>query len=140
MSGCRVLIIDDDRDDGGFLTEALAQSGVNSIHHVYTVMQAFIYLEALEPTYLPKLIITDHYLPGIKGTEFLKDLKGMDKYKQIPVIVLSTITTSGEIEKYKGMGALDYVDKPSTYAEYFELAAEMKRKADLVQDEPGDSA
>jgi CheY-like chemotaxis protein len=38
-----------------------------------------MYLEAIESKEsLPKLIVTDRYLPGITGAEFLKDLKGMD--------------------------------------------------------------
>ncbi len=71
---------------------------------------------------LPKLIVTDLYLPGITGAEFLKDLKGMDNYKHIHVIVLSSIRSPKEIERYKELGAIDYLEKPSSYDEYGEVA------------------
>lgn len=131
MAECKILIIDDDEDDIEILSEAFTQCGVDNVHYVFTVMQAFIYLQEVAHDCLPKLIITDEYLPGITGAEFLKDLKGMDKYKHIPVIVMSSVKTKKEIEKYKALGAIDYVVKPSSYADYFKVAAEMKSKAAL---------
>lgn len=125
---CKVLIIDDDKDDIGFLAEALTQAGVDGVHYVFSAMQAFVYLEQVETACLPKLIITDLYLPGMKGSEFLKDLKTMDKYKNIHVIVLSTEKSPKELEKYREMGALDYLEKPSSYEEYLAVAAQMKQR------------
>jgi DNA-binding NarL/FixJ family response regulator len=46
------------------------------------------------------------YLPGITGMAFLADLKRMDKYKHIHVIVLPSVKSRDEIEKYKQLGAL----------------------------------
>jgi DNA-binding response OmpR family regulator len=46
----------------------------------------------------------------------------MDRYKHIPVVVLSTIKTEAQIEKYREMGAADYLIKPSTYDEYLKVA------------------
>ena len=129
MSRCKILIIDDDQDDVAILSEAFSQAGVDGVHYVFTAMQAFMYLEEVEKDCLPKLIVTDHYLPGMTGAEFLKDLKGMEKYSHIHVIVLSTHKTAKEIERYKVMGAIDYIKKPVTYDEYFDVAAEIRRKA-----------
>lgn len=123
MTPCKILIIDDDADDVEILADAFTRSGVESVHYVYTAMQAFMYLEGVDvPEHLPRLIVTDHYLPGITGPEFLKDLKGMERYKHIPVIVLSTIKTEAQIEKYRQMGADDYLQKPETYEEYLAVA------------------
>jgi CheY-like chemotaxis protein len=123
MDTCKILIIDDDTDDVEILADAFTRSGVDAVHYVHTAMQAFMYLECVEdPGKLPKLIVTDHYLPGITGPEFLKDLKGMERYRHIPVVVLSTIKTEDQIEKYRQMGAEDYLRKPVTYEEYLEVA------------------
>jgi CheY-like chemotaxis protein len=128
MADCKVLIIDDDEDDVGILAEALTKCGVDGVHYVFSAMQAFMYLEEVAPECLPKLIITDLYLPGMTGAEFLIDLKNMDKYKDIHVIVLSTFKSPKELEKYRQMGAADYLEKPSTYQEYLSVAAEMKKR------------
>jgi CheY-like chemotaxis protein len=129
MNVCKILMIDDDDDDVEILTNAFLQSGVNAVHHVKTAMQAFMYLEKAEHAFLPKLIITDNFLPGISGKEFLADLKGMEKYKHIPVVVLSTSKTEEEIEEYQKIGILDYVVKPSSYDEYVKVAEYIRAKA-----------
>ena len=126
MPGSKILIIDDDTDDVEILTDAFSQSGVESVHYVHSAMEAFIYLEELKPGELPKLIVTDLYLPGITGAEFLQDLKTMQRYKHIHVIVLSTIKTETEIERYKKLGAIDYFQKPSSYEEYLQVAKDIK--------------
>jgi CheY-like chemotaxis protein len=123
MPDYKILIVDDDTDDVEILAEAFTQTGVQGIHHVHSAMQAFMYLQTVaDKRDLPKLIITDLYLPGITGAEFLKDLKGMDKYKNIHVIVLSSVKTPDQIQKYKELGATDYLEKPSSYDEYVEVA------------------
>ena len=126
MSYCKILIIDDDNDDVEILADAFTQSGVDSVYYVHSAMQAFMYLQSIDtPANLPKLIVTDLYLPGISGPEFLADLKKMDKYKHIHVIVLSGSKTQKEIEKYKELGAVDYITKPSSYEEYVNVAKEI---------------
>ena len=125
----RILIADDDTDDVEILSEAFTQSGVENVHYVHSAMQAFNYLQQVEKKEnLPKLVVTDLYLPGISGAEFLADLKNMERYKNIPVIVLSTIKSEREIEKYKQMGVKEYLRKPTTYDEYIEVARFMKEQ------------
>ena len=129
MAHCKILIIDDDTDDVEILAAAFTQSGVDGVHYVHSAMEAFMYLEEV-PTReaLPKLIVTDHYLPGITGPEFLKDLKTMDRYQHIPVVVLSTIKTEAQIEQYRRMGAADYLKKPASYSEYLKVADYLARR------------
>ncbi|WP_121353521.1 response regulator [Flavisolibacter nicotianae] len=129
MNACKILVIDDDEDDVEILANAFLQSGVDAMHHVTTAMEAFMYLETAERECLPKLIITDNFLPGISGKEFLTDLKGMEKYRHIPVVILSTSKTDEEIQEYQRIGILDYVVKPHSYEEYVSVAETIKAKA-----------
>jgi DNA-binding NarL/FixJ family response regulator len=55
----------------------------------------------------------------------------MDKYKHIHVVVLSSFKTEEEIEKYKQMGADDYLAKPSSYDAYVQVAKLMSEKIAL---------
>jgi CheY-like chemotaxis protein len=132
MNSSKVLIVDDDTDDVEILADAFTQSGVENVHYVHSAMQAFMYLQSVEnKESLPKLIVTDLYLPGISGAQLIADLKGMDKYKHIHVVVLSSFKTEEEIEKYKQMGADDYLAKPSSYDEYVQVAKMMSEKIAL---------
>lgn len=129
MPSAKILIVDDNTDDVEILADAFTQTGVESVHYVHTAMQAFMYLQSVEnKADLPKLIVTDMYLPGITGKEFLTDLKKMEKYKEIHVIVLSSVKTPNEVERYKQMGADDYLIKTSTYDEYVQVARNIVAK------------
>ncbi|HMB01811.1 MAG TPA: response regulator, partial [Spirochaetota bacterium] len=71
----------------------------------------------------PDLIILDLMLPDTDGLEICKTLKGSDRYKYIPVIML---TAKGEeTDKIIGLelGADDYITKPFSVKE---LAARVK--------------
>jgi CheY-like chemotaxis protein len=129
MNACKILVIDEDEDDVEILTNAFLQSGVDAVHHVKTAMEAFMYLETVENESLPKLIITDNFLPGISGKEFLADLQRMEKYQHIPVVVLSTSKKEEEMEEFYNIGILDYLVKPSSYDEYVMVAESIKAKA-----------
>lgn len=83
MEACKILMIDDDEDDVEVLANAFLQSGVSAVHHVKTAMEAFMYLESVTHECLPKLIVTDNFLPGISGKEFLADLK---KWKNTSIL------------------------------------------------------
>ena len=132
MIPCKILIIDDDTDDVEILADAFKSSGVDSVHYVYTALQAFAYLEEVRKMGdLPRLIVTDMHLPGITGHEFLTDLKAMEPYKHILVIVLSSAKSPNEIEKAKRLGAADYLLKPFIYDEYCKVAANIKARAGL---------
>lgn len=99
------------------LPKRLKSSGVDSVHYVYTALQAFMYPEEVQNRGdLPRLIVTDMHLPVITGQEFLTDLKTMEPYQHILVIVLSTTKSLHKIEQARQLGALDYLVKPFTYA------------------------
>ncbi len=133
MAACKILIIDDDLDDVEILADAFKSTGVESVHYEHTAMQAFMYLEKFKsPKDLPKLIVTDSLLPGITGAEFLADLKKMELYKHIHVIVLSGSKTAKEIERYRKLGAIDYIIKPNSYDEYQKVALDIKTRMDLL--------
>jgi CheY-like chemotaxis protein len=126
MNHCEILIIDDDTDDIEILTEAFNASGVKSVHAVTSVSDAYKYLKEVYPECIPKLIITDLYLPVTTGAEFLRQMKSIKEYRDIHVVIVSSTRSESEVEKYKLLGALDYVAKPISYSEYLDVVAKIK--------------
>ncbi len=60
----------------------------------------------------PDLILLDIMMPKMNGVETLKALKGEEKTKGIPVIILTNLDDNPEdVETAKNLGALDYVVK-----------------------------
>ena len=133
MEKCDILIIDDDDDDIEILSDAFKNIGLNKMHYEQSAEKALAYLNELPNSEaLPKIIITDYYLSGSTGVDFIKHLKEIDVFKHIPVVVLSMQRTEKEIQKFIEMGAADYLVKPSTYDDYLKLAGIIKTKI-LVQ-------
>lgn len=67
---------------------------------------------------LPDIVVLDIMLPGEDGFSILSRLKGDNKTKQIPVVMVSA--KGEEISKVKGlnMGADDYISKPFGVLEF----------------------
>ena len=59
----------------------------------------------------PDLILLDIILPKMNGFDVLKAIKGDDAMKDIPVIVLTNLESSGDIEQALTLGATTYLVK-----------------------------
>lgn len=74
------------------------------------------------------LIITDLNMPTMGGYELLTILKTDEKYREIPIIVLSSNKESTEKIKLLKSGADDYVEKPFSPEElYWRVTNILKR-------------
>jgi DNA-binding response OmpR family regulator len=62
----------------------------------------------------PQLVLLDLILPKLHGFEVLKALKGSEKTKNIPVIILSNLGQDSDIKKAQELGAAGYFVKAST--------------------------
>ncbi len=60
---------------------------------------------------LPDLILLDIIMPYMDGLEFLKKIKSEERFKNIPVILLTNLSQKEEIETGLGLGANDYLIK-----------------------------
>lgn len=65
----------------------------------------------------PDIILLDILLPKMDGFGVLKNLKSNPKLKDIPVIILSNLDDSGDIDRAKSLGAKDYFVKSNTNLE-----------------------
>jgi len=60
----------------------------------------------------PDLILLDVHLPDINGDEVLRRLKGDDRTRHIPVIMLSADATPHQASRFRRAGAEAYLTKP----------------------------
>lgn len=60
----------------------------------------------------PDAILMDISLPGIDGLETTRQIRQMDRLKDLPIIVLTAHITDEWIEKSKQAGGTDYLAKP----------------------------
>lgn len=88
-----------------------AQKALSSTYKVFTLPSAAAMFELLENV-MPDLILLDVKMPEIDGFEAMRLLKENKKYKDIPVIFLtSQIDADTEVRGFE-MGAVDFIPKP----------------------------
>lgn len=61
---------------------------------------------------MPNLIVCDADMPKMNGYEFIQNVKTSGFFKDIPIIMLSSLDTSAERVKYLKAGANDFIVKP----------------------------
>jgi len=61
----------------------------------------------------PDLILLDLILPKIHGLDLLKQLKELPETRDIPVVILTNLEGTGEVEKALELGATTYLIKAS---------------------------
>ena len=67
---------------------------------------------------LPDLILLDLNLPKMSGHEFLDLLRTQHRYKELPVVVLTSSDDAQELENLRDRGANGCFTKPTDYYTY----------------------
>ncbi len=60
---------------------------------------------------IPDLILLDIVMPYMDGMEFLEKIKKEDKFKNIPVVLLTNLSQKEEVDHGLSIGAEDYLIK-----------------------------
>jgi len=123
-----VLIIEDSPEDFEATCRALRRAGViNPIYRCQDGDELLDYLnlrgrfaEAASAP-LPGLILLDLNLPGTDGREALSTLKSDERFRSIPVIVLTTSSDERDIDGCYRAGANSYIQKPVDMERYMRL-------------------
>lgn len=103
----KIFVVDDDDLVNSLLEQSFKKEG----HQIMTFIRGEQALEKLK-TEKPDLIILDINMPGMNGIEVLEKLKSDEKYKNIPVIMLTKKSDNEDILSGFASGAIDYITKP----------------------------
>ena len=105
-----VMLVEDDKLLQNALRKVLEDAGYEVIEAI-SAEEAFKLLQEVRPG----IIFMDIVIPGeVDGFQLLKLLKADDKYKTIPVIMLTNLEQINQMDRALEIGALDYVIKANT--------------------------
>jgi two-component system chemotaxis response regulator CheY len=108
MSGSKlILTVDDSATIRELLLSELSGLG-------YRVTQAEDGINGLEMLALepPDLIITDITMPRMDGIRFIQNVRGDERYKATPILVLTTESDPDIKDRAKRAGATGWIVKP----------------------------
>lgn len=109
-TSARILIVDDEQLNLDMLSRRLQRSG-------FTVSVASNGHAALEAARLTAfdLVLLDQMMPGMSGTEVLREWRQQYSPEQLPVVMVTAVAESEKIASALEAGANDYITKPIDY-------------------------
>jgi len=102
-----ILVADDSPTIRKFVSVALSVKG-------YEIIACADGMEAIEalPNHKVDLVITDLNMPNVDGFELITSIRNNNAYRDLPIIVLSSLGATEDIQRGLECGANSYLVKP----------------------------
>lgn len=111
-----ILLLEDEPSDAYLVKMALKEGRVLAhLHHVVDGREGLDFLNKAEKyagVPRPDLIFLDLNMPRMNGSEFLAAIKADERFKGIPVVVLTTSDVEKDVVCSYQLGATSYITKP----------------------------
>jgi CheY-like chemotaxis protein len=126
-----ILLVDDDDDDQFILREAISEIHDRQIRvtSMYDGLQLMDYLNrkgSESATYqVPDLVMLDINMPLLNGIDALQMMKQDDRFRDIPVCMMSTTRTEAQQLKCLEIGAAGFYTKPNRIGAYRSILDEI---------------
>ena len=137
-----ILILEDDTDAVELLKAAFRKAGIDRPLRVFsTADPAMAYLsrsspyESWEENPLPCLVMLDVKLPGKSGLEVLSWMKSRVHLRSLPVMMVTSSSSSADIEEALRLGIRSYCVKPPAFEDLVRLAHTIRRR---IEEDPED--
>jgi DNA-binding response OmpR family regulator len=107
-----ILVVEDEETTKSLILYKLTNSGYR-VAAVSNGVQALDFLRKK----VPDLIILDLVMPLMSGKEFLASIREIERFKSVPVIILSAKTLEKDVLEGLSLGADDFMKKPFSPSE-----------------------
>ena len=89
-----------------------------------------------EDRQLPIVVLLDLGLPKVDGLDVLRQARQHPVWRQIPFIVLTTSSESGDISRAYELGVNSYIVKPVSFAAFTDVVKQIKAYWLLINQQP----
>jgi two-component system, response regulator len=138
-----ILLVEDNCDDVEITLRAFRKSNVPSeIVVVRDGVEALDYMFAAgahagRSTKLqPDVILLDLKLPKVGGLEVLRRLRGEERTRRVPVVVLTSSNEEKDIQSSYDLGANSFVRKPVDFTQFMEVARQLGQYWLVINESP----
>lgn len=117
-----ILLVEDNPNDAELTMRALRKGGLaNRLMWARGGEQALDYLfrqgeYALRSDVSPKLVLLDLKMPGMDGIDVLRVIKGDERTRRIPIVVMTSSQEERDIGQSYDLGVNSYVVKPVDFS------------------------
>jgi CheY-like chemotaxis protein len=108
FQGKKILLVDDDVRNVFALASVLESRGME----ILFAENGKDGIETLRETPDVDLVLMDIMMPEMDGHEATRQIRGMEEFKQLPIVALTAKAMKGDREKSLAAGASDYIAKP----------------------------
>ena len=119
----KILLVEDNPADVRLTKKAIQKSElVSQLDVVKDGVEAMHFLNKFKKdshAVYPDLILLDLNLPKKNGLELLKEIKGDDDLKRIPVVVLTISSNEEDLLKAYNLHANSFINKPLDIKEFY---------------------
>lgn len=129
--GKSILLVEDNQDDADLTIIGFKQNHVtNNIIHARNGAEALDYLFR-EGEYAdrdedqPQLVLLDLKLPKIDGLEVLRRIRGDERTRMLPVVILTSSRETQDLTTSYNLGVNAYVRKPIDFSEFAEAIKQL---------------
>lgn len=116
------LLIEDDNDHADLVLRSFESNNiVNTIDRVADGLKALDYLNQVgdySHVVIPDVIILDLNLPRISGLDMLERIKNDDKFRKIPVVVMTTSSNKSDKDRAYAHHVNSYLTKPMDFEKF----------------------
>lgn len=126
-----ILLVEDNMHDAELAIRALKKKNLaNNLIHLKDGAEAIDFLfgegrYAGQDLKAPKVILLDLKMPKVNGLEVLARIRGEERTKNIPVVVLTSSKEDPDIRECYRLGVNSYIVKPVEFDDFLNAVSEL---------------
>jgi two-component system response regulator len=138
-----ILLAEDSAADAEMAIDALREANLaNPIVHVEDGVETMAYLQrtgrfADRPDEEPAVLLLDIKMPRMDGLEVLRRIRGDEKLRRLPVVILSSSREESDLVHSWDLGVNAYVVKPVDIGQFFAAVKTLGKFWALINATPG---
>jgi CheY-like chemotaxis protein len=137
----RILLVEDNQNDAELTLAALSDARLgNDVFVVRDGAEALAYLRyawgAGQASGLPAVVMLDLKMPRVDGFEVVKKMKADDRFRNIPIVMLTSSAEERDVNESYKLGVNAYVVKPVAFQSFVDAVKGLALLRALLEESP----
>jgi CheY-like chemotaxis protein len=131
-----IILADDDESDRLLFKEALEELKIKPVVKTVKDGEELMHYLTKKENPVPSILFLDLNMPCKNGHECLKEIKALDKLKNMIIAIFSNSATEKDIDETFSSGANVYIKKPGDFNQLKQVLDKVVRTATIYKEPP----